>query len=332
MSNKSKFLGYVSARLISQTAPERTDVLWAKPTSVQDGNQLYTLYFWNGTDWVELGTGSGGGSGTYDTTLPEGVLTPFDLGGIPANTDVETLRGLPFTTLWDMLLFPTQAPTYTPPGAVLTGSGQKLVQVGDQISPVLSATFQQHDAGAKTSYNLFKNGSSFSQQETYTDTNATLGSPGVIEYQGKYGYAEGPVKNDNHGNPHPGGRIQAGDVYTGTESYRWVYPFYFGSSLTNGGSIDPTTGTKQLAIIGSSLTVAFPNDGAKFYWLAVPAGINIFTTYFITEISKGPIGPGNAWEPPLDISVTDGNFTGVPYKLYVTGYETAFNLPVKFES
>jgi len=52
---KSIRLGQVAGVVISETAPSRKNVIWAKPLDPNDDTQ-WLLYFWNGNEWVSLAT------------------------------------------------------------------------------------------------------------------------------------------------------------------------------------------------------------------------------------------------------------------------------------
>lgn len=55
------------------------------------------------------------GSGNYDTILDDALTMPYDVGGIPADTSVGSLKGDALINLWNNLLFPTVNPTFEEP-------------------------------------------------------------------------------------------------------------------------------------------------------------------------------------------------------------------------
>ncbi|MFT7280541.1 MAG: hypothetical protein ACI9DM_000260, partial [Cyclobacteriaceae bacterium] len=108
-NSQTQLLGYVAAKIVSATAPGRTDVLWFKPIS----EDTYDVLYWNGSVWISI-IGGGVGAGVYAPDLDDSVAMPEAVGGYPAGTLVSDLRNSLFSSLWDQLLFSPQAPTLSP--------------------------------------------------------------------------------------------------------------------------------------------------------------------------------------------------------------------------
>lgn len=321
----TQMLGYVSARILSKTAPNRKDVIWAFPVSPT----LFSLRIWNGSEWVPLGTGASS-SGTYDTELDPNIAMVEDVGGLAAGTLVSELVGMSFISLWDMLLFPNQPAVYEDPFALISGSNPKLLKVGTAYDITIDCSFTQNDAGAQTAFRLYKEGVQISVVDPHTDLGVVLAAPGIITYEGQYDYAQGPVLNDAYGQPDPAGQIAAGTIATPEVNYEWIYPIFLGSD-SDGESIDFDAGSEILQKINGDLTVTMPNNGPGFYYLAVPAGTTDFTSWFVSSINQGNIGPGNTWKSPVNVLISSGGFVDVPYDLYVTDFITQFVAPITFE-
>ena len=318
---KVQLLGEVSAIITGKYPPKRHNVLWAYPT----GTDKYSLRRWDGTEWVELVSGF---SGNYDTVLDDNIEMPFSVGGLPAGTTVGDLKGDPLISLWDRLLFPPVGAVYFPPTAYISGNDPKLFRVGSPASPSILCSFDPGDAGALQGFSLFRNGTVISNIDSYTDAGVVLSSPGTMVYKGEYSYADGPILDDNYGNPSPAGRILAGSISTSNVSYKWVYPVLYGGSTQNTG-INLNSGEELLQETIDTIQLNLPSVGPKYYWVAVPAS-TVYTHWYITDLNQGDIGAGEGWASPVPITLNYAGITGVPYLLYVTNFITQFSAPITF--
>jgi hypothetical protein len=226
----------------------------------------------------------------YSTPLADSIESN-GVGGISAGTTVSQIRGKNISEVIDLIVFPEQLPVYLAPTVSLTGSNPKLVKVGSTISPFLSASFTQNDAGVVTGYSLARNGTPVSSNQTFTDVNQLLSSPGTISYQGTFNYADGPIKNTSHGNPYPAGQISANNINTGTIQYKWIYPYFYLTSLTDtitGG--DMAAGTEVLQNVTDGLTISFNSTSSEYSAFAVLSGSPVFTKWKTNELNQGNIG------------------------------------------
>ncbi len=106
----------------------------------------------------------------------------------------------------------TVAPTYVEPTLALTANPSTLKQeVGTKITPILSYTFTQNDAGAETSH-------TFSPIDSETQAQLTIVEGDNIEYSVTVNYGAGAQKADNFGNL-SGEAIQAGSL---TKTLKYV--------------------------------------------------------------------------------------------------------------
>ena len=106
----------------------------------------------------------------------------------------------------------TVAPTYVEPTLALTANPSTLKQeVGTKITPILSYTFTQNDAGAETSH-------TFSPVDSETQAQLTIVEGDNIEYSVTVNYGAGAQKADNFGNL-SGEAIQAGSL---TKTLKYV--------------------------------------------------------------------------------------------------------------
>lgn len=113
-------------------------------------------------------------------------------------------------------------PTYKAPTLSLSGDGDTPVECGTQQTLKINASFTQNDGGALTSYTLKRGAETLIDGDSsiteYTDENVTI-PDGSITYSATASYAQGPIKNDNLGQPYPTGRIEAGTTSQATKQY-----------------------------------------------------------------------------------------------------------------
>jgi len=315
-NDTSQFLGYVSAKVVSASAPSRTDVIWFKPIN----NNTYDILYWNGTAWVSFL--SAPGTTTYQSGLDELIEMLLDVGGIPEGTSVADLNGESFSSLFDQLLFPIVNPEYESPTALLQGSDPKLIKVATAADLILNASFDQANAGDITLFELSKDAAVISNSDSFTDTGAVLNAPGLIVYEGDYQYADGPVLDNSRGTPFPTGQILAGNIETNQVVYEWIYPWFWG--VTNDiVTIDIPGGNEVLEKIAEDLAITFGSSSSEYLWFAVPSSEPSFLTWLVTLINQGSIGsPSDLFAAPVIESIASGNFSGIDYDLYVSNYPT----------
>lgn len=284
-------------RIVSASFNEDTNIL---TLTRDDGTIINVLIPTGGTSSV-----------IYDSAFDSGTLTVDDVGGIDSGTDVDDLEGLTFSELFDLIFFPPINPT-----ASLSGSGNKKVEVGTTISPVLTGTFNQGSAGSVTSLSLERNSSQIATVNPYTDTNLTSATPATFTYQMTFNYAADI--------------LPSGSINTNNVSYDFIYPIFYG--ISNDNNIDASdiiAGTKVVSD-DTTPTVTFGASSSQYSWIAVPASFPTFTSWFVTALNNGGIGAGNTFGSPSTISVTTSEWSNVNYELYITNFTTEFNEPVTF--
>lgn len=177
------------------------EVLYGKSRSTKD----YTL---NGTSLGALNDGE---------TIPEGA------------------------SIDDLLNLITQkaiAPTYTNPTVSIARSGSGTAsgsyEAGTSITPVLTATFTKNDAGDLTELKILKGssevGSDTSSPYTYTGSAIVLGDE-TITFKSQATYTDGPVKNNNLGNPDATGQIKAGTITSSNYNFTGQRNLFWGTGV-----------------------------------------------------------------------------------------------------
>jgi hypothetical protein len=167
-----------------QPAPADAVSLQLYPISVTPPTNGQVLTF-NSTSgkWEPAAAGGGGGGGTslYASSIADGVLSGALGGATSEAASVWKTRTL--SQVFDLLLFPTQYPTYTIPTLVLSGTQSGTKEVGVSITQALTLTATKNDAGAFTTLTIKKNGANVS-----TSSSLTAVAVGAIASQ--FGYAD----------------------------------------------------------------------------------------------------------------------------------------------
>lgn len=283
-------------------------------------------------------------STTFNSTLSPTLALPAAFRGIAQGTTVQDLTQYSLLEILEKIIFPQVPPTYTSPSTVINVTPTGLLEIGLPHTVTGSVSFIQNDAGAATTYRIKKGTSTISTSttfsETFTDTTPTLRS-----YTSEVDYAQGPLKNDNFGQPYPTGRINAGTVTSTPKTVKTIFPYFYGvtqSSTTTLTAADVIGGTPVLAESDVSISITFGSTSSQKSWFAIPASEGSqttkddeYTSYFVTSLNQGQIGGTNVWQSPYSIVVTVNSISH-EYWIYQTAYGTAFvnangqNIPVTF--
>ena len=224
-------------------------------------------------EWeVQLGSGGTVGGLKTGDTIPEG------------------------TTMDELIKLLTQKSvpaSYTQPGVtcrVSSGNQASSYEVGTEINTTLQGTFTQNDAGALTTIEILKNGSSIlSQAASPITTEAqtfTLGEE-TVSFTAKATYAAGAIKNDNLGHPSPDGQIKAGSKTSSAVSFTGKRNLFYGTGVGTAPSITSELvrglSNKQL---GPSNGTSFNINvaaGQQYVVIAYPATLRKITKCFYVE-------------------------------------------------
>ena len=270
-------------------------------------------------EWaVQLGAGGAIGGLKTGDTIPEG--TTLD-------------------RLIQMLTQKSVPPTYTQPGVtcrVSSGTSAGNYEVGTEINTIIQGTFTQNDAGALTSIEIKKNGSSVLSSPTSpvtTDTQTfTLGDE-TVTFTATATYAEGKIKNDNLGQPSPNGHIQAGSKTSSNVSFTGKRNLFYGTGV---GAVPELTSEVVRGISGKQLN---PSNGTVFninievgqqyVIFAYPAILRDVNQVMYVETND--TGMAKSFTKS-NISVQGANgATGADYKVYSYGMATPAQAPMTFK-
>lgn len=191
------------------------------------------------------------------------------LGGFKTGDKVS--KNMTAENIVKKLLMKQVPPTYTQPSVTIAnnnGTAAGSYEIGTSVSPKLKATFNKNDAGALTNIQFKKAGANVgtagtASPATYEEDAFALATS--VTYTATATYAEGPIKDDNLGDPYPTGHIAAGSKASGNYTFTPYRQGYFMGSSTSTAA--PTSAT--IRNLGSKKNGAYGSGTFKF---TVPVG------------------------------------------------------------
>lgn len=248
-----------------------------------------------------------------------GTIASFDIVSLPivgqhinGGTPQQTLQQLYDRAIPPIYTAPSTQVTSTPPQG---GYERGTVFNGSQIA--LGHNYIQQDGGSETGTAFLRNGSSTSTPVNFTLTSTTT-------FQAVTTYAQGPIKNDSHGNPYPTGRIPSGTVTSSTiifTPYDKGYAGYATSALVSGKPIQsdilgfPITDNQGGVTINTQATAQQGSD--KYYCF--------ITTTTRSHVSVNGTPSDAAFNFNIAITFTNsagGTFTGYAHVSKFSGGST----------
>jgi len=175
---------------------------------------------------------------------------------IAAGTTIETIIKNMLTTIIN--------PTYTQPSTSITNVSSSSYELGQQVPISITQTFTVEDSGGKVSEAIYKDGVSVSITNTFSET---LTCDDSTAYYGTVTYSEGPIKNNNIGDPYPTGHILSGTVTSSTRTINAYRKMFYGISL-------PATTSAEVRSLGNSLLNPVNNSVVSF---PIPIGATSVT-------------------------------------------------------
>ena len=244
------------------------------------------------------------------------------VGGLKTGDEIPT-----GTTLDDLIKLLTQKSvpaSYVQPGVtcrVSAGTAAGSYEVGTEINTTIQGTFTQNDAGALTTIEILKNGSSIlSQAASPITTEAqtfTLGEE-TVSFTAKATYAAGEIKNDNLGQPSPDGQIKAGSKTSAAVSFVGKRNLFYGTGVGTTPSVTSELvrglSNKQL---GPSNGTSFNINvaaGQQYVVIAYPATLRKITKCFYVEQNTDLVE--NFTEQTISVQGANGA-AGADYRVLV---------------
>ena len=208
------------------------------------------------------------------------TLNGTDLGALKNGETIP--EGTSIDDLLNMITQKAIAPTYTQPTVSLAKSGSGTAagnyEAGTSITPILTATFNKNDAGDLTKLAVLKGGSEVGSDATspytYTGEAVVLGDE-TITFTAQATYADGPVKDNNLGQPDATGQIKAGTKTSSALSYVGQRNAFWGYGA---GTIESPTSDQIRGLANKRLNVSVNNvisvaiaTGSQHIIFALPA-------------------------------------------------------------
>lgn len=177
------------------------------------------------------------------------VLNGTDLGALKNGDTIP--EGTSIDDLLNMITQKAVAPTYTKPTVSLTKSGSGTAgtasgnyEAGTTITPILTATFTQNDAGDLTKLAIKKGndevGNNAQSPYTYTGDSFVLGDE-TVSFSAAATYQDGPVKENNLGQEDATGQIKAGSVNSSNYNFVGQRNLFWGTGVGELPALDSET-------------------------------------------------------------------------------------------
>lgn len=276
-------------------------------------------------------------------TQEEGVLTPkfmksrsekaYTLNGttLGALANGATIpAGISMDEFLAMITEKAIAPTYNAPSTSIAqatgGTKNGNYEAGTTITPKITGTFNQKDAGALTNIQIFKGseevGNSGTSPYTYEGDDFVLGDE-TISYTAKSTYEAGAIKNDNTGKPNATGAIGAGSKTSSAYSFTGQRNLFYGTGVGNVPEVtsDMVRGlaSKQLNPAAGTVFNIPVEVGQQYVAFAYPATLRDVTQVMYVETNDTGMA-GNFTKTTKDVADARGGTNGLTsYKVYTYG-------------
>lgn len=255
------------------------------------------------------------------------------LGGFKTGDTVATDTSL--ENILKKLLMKQVPPTYSQPSIAIAnngGTGSGNIEVGTTVTPNVRATFTQADAGELTGIQFKKNGSNVGTSQstspaTYTEEPFVLNA--VTSFSAVASYSDGPVKDDNLGQPYPTGQIKAGSKTSSNFTFTPYRQGYFYGVLTTSSAEEPLTsdiirnGSKKNGAYAAGnlpLIQASSVPGRKRIFIACLATNKGVTKVIMPSAMNADATSDFKKVSPVDVEGANG-FDAISYNVWV--YEPA---------
>lgn len=260
----------------------------------------------DGKDGIDGIDGAGGTIEENVTVTGVGTLGGYKDGDV-------VLENTTLTNFIIKLLNKVNAPTYLNPSLTFSIVPANMREIGETLNYVLKPVFTQNDAGIANSIQ-FRYGLTIlytsNTVSDYTDTGRVV-TAGSHNYSVEIGYNQGPIKNDNFGNPYPTGRIPANFIASSV-SYIGAYYNWYGTYATL-----PTnnSGIRSLSKSYNNTFTLVTGNVRNIFLIAIPS-----TKTLISVIDEDALGANITSEYKLSgtiITVNDAGGVSVSYKIYI---------------
>ena len=164
---------------------------------------------------------------TFRSTVSSIEVIDTTIGGYKDGDMIET--GTQIETILKKLLQTTVNQVYVIPTLTISIDGSNNVEIGTMVTSSITGVFEQHNAGALTSYEIYSNdilARTTSSTSVYTDTLFAISSN--TTYKAKAFWSQGGVLLNNMGEVSPG-QIAAGSMFSNTITLNAVRKTFYGA-------------------------------------------------------------------------------------------------------
>ena len=276
---------------------------------------------------------------TLTIVLPSLCSLDFGSGSSVLSVDVEVIgvgsglavkdgdifkKGSDLTKVLTQLVQKTNPPTYKYPSGTLIVLPATMQEVGKDIYYTLDPHFSKNDGGTMGEVTLYAEDVLIRTQSdlsdyVYENQVVTLGNRTFKEV---IQYAKGPIKDDNFGNPMPGGRIPAGFI-TETRVVKGGYYAFYGPF----GSAPPTDGQVIRNYLSTTFSDSFilnTYDSALVHVIACPKPKQLLEVIDLDALNL--IITDDYVLSTTVTTIPDAKGANVPFNVYVSENAAAYPL------
>lgn len=249
--------------------------------------------------------------------------------------------GLTLDDVVKMLVQKSVPATYTKPTIALTNNGGQAsgnVEAGTSISPKLTATFTQNDAGALSAISILLGANAVAEGATsplsYNGEAVVIGDE-TLSYTASATYGDAPVKNDNLGNESTTNWF-AGDTITST-AYNIVGKrnLFYGTGVGDlpeitSENVRKLTNKKLAPTQGYNWTINV-DIGQQYIMFAYPADLRDVNN--VTYVEANDSGMATSFtKTTIDVADARGGTNGLKsYKVYTYKMAVPAAAPMTFK-
>lgn len=230
-------------------------------------------------------------------------------------------RGSDLTKVLTQLVQKVSPPTYTYPTGHILISPASIQEVGTTLNFILKPRFTQNDGGPMGEVTLYDGAILLNTQTNLADysyQNQVVGL-GNRTFKEIIQYEQGPIKNDNFGNPAPSGRVPAGSVVATNTVVGGYYNFYgpFVNVPTDGQDIRDNS----VRSFNSSF-ILNTGDTALIHVIACPANKHLVKVVDLDALNL--IVTGDYVYTPSINKIPDAEGNLADFKVYISQNAAAY--------
>jgi hypothetical protein len=140
----------------------------------------------------------------------------------------------------------------------------------------------------------------------------------------------------NKGNQFAAG-LAAGATSAPSATVTGIYPYFYGKVVDSGSRPAVTNalvtgGTKVVANVTNPTTVSFNAASNEYSWFAIPAACSSRGCWYVNALDNGKMntGPADKYPDQCILSINSACWSGISYKVYMSGTVGAIAAPMAF--